>query len=83
MNIPLNIKENYEYVLDFDLHQSHLFRSRRVLTFHVRLMLSTLNACLITARISVPLFPRFAQNVVLCLCWVHREIETRQIHDTK
>jgi hypothetical protein len=40
------------------------FRSRWVRTFYVRLMLSSPNACLIIARVSVPLFPKFAQNLI-------------------
>jgi hypothetical protein len=39
----------------------------------VRLMLPSPNACLI----SVALFPRFAQHLMLFLCRIHREIASR------
>jgi hypothetical protein len=42
-------------------------------------MLSSLKACLIIARFFVKGFPRFAQNVMLLLCRVHREISSGQI----
>jgi hypothetical protein len=32
------------------------------------------NACLIIAWVSVALFLWFAQNLMLFLCWTHREI---------
>jgi hypothetical protein len=51
--------------------------------FHVWLMLSSLNAYLIIARVSVALFPRFAQNFMLFLCRIHHEISSRQVHDSK
>jgi hypothetical protein len=73
-----DMKENDEHVLDFGLHLSRLFRFRRV-----RLMLSYLNACLITVRVSVALFPRSAQNLMLFLCQIHRVIASGQIHDSK
>jgi hypothetical protein len=68
--IPLMSKKMMS-MLDFALHLSHLFQSRWVRTFHVRLMLSSQNACLIIARVSVALFPRFVQNLMLFLCQIH------------
>jgi hypothetical protein len=56
VNNPLDVKEND----DFALHLYRHFRSWWVWTFHVWLMLSSTNACLIIARVSVALFPRFA-----------------------
>jgi hypothetical protein len=35
----LNVKENDEHALNFALHLSHFFRSRRVSTLRVRFML--------------------------------------------
>jgi hypothetical protein len=61
MNKPFDVKENEEHALGFALHLSRNFQSRLVWTFHVRLMLSSPNACLIIARDSVAIFPRFAQ----------------------
>jgi hypothetical protein len=58
-----SVKENDEHALDFALHLPRHFRSRWVCTFRVRLLLSSPNACLIIARVSVALFPRFAQNL--------------------
>jgi hypothetical protein len=46
-------------------------------------MFSSSNACLIIANVSVALFPRFAQNLVLFLCRTHREIASGQINDSK
>jgi hypothetical protein len=80
---PLDVKENDEHALDFAFHLSHIFRSRRVWTFSVQHMLSSLNACLIIARVSVALFPRFSQNLMLFLCRIHRKIASGQIHDSK
>jgi hypothetical protein len=80
---PLDIKEIDKHALDFDLLLSSLFRSRWILTFCVRPMLSSPNACLIIGRVSVALFPRVAQNLMLFLCQIHREIIWGQIHDTK
>jgi hypothetical protein len=65
MNNPFDIKENYEHALDFALHLSRLFLSQWVWAFSIQLMLSSPNACLIIARVSVSLFPRFAQ---ICFC---------------
>jgi hypothetical protein len=68
---------------DFALHLPHLFRSWWVWTYCARLILSSQNACLIIARVSVTLFLRFAQNLVLFLCRIHCEIASAQIHDSK
>jgi hypothetical protein len=40
----------------------------------VGLMLSSPNACLIFARVSVALFPRFARNLILFRCRINRDI---------
>jgi hypothetical protein len=40
--------------------------------FCVRFMPSSPNACLVIARVSVALFPRFIQNSILFLCRIHR-----------
>jgi hypothetical protein len=55
-------KKNDKYALDFALHLSRHFWSWSVWIFHVWLMFSSPNACLIIVRVSVPYFPRFAQN---------------------
>jgi hypothetical protein len=52
VNNHLDVKENDEHALDFTLHMSCLFRSPWVCTFRVRLMLSSLNAYIIIARLS-------------------------------
>jgi hypothetical protein len=59
------------------------FWSQWVWSFHVRLMLSSLNACLIISRISNTLFLWFAQNLRLFLCQINREIAFGHIHDSK
>jgi hypothetical protein len=51
--------------------------------FHVWVMISFQNAHLIIARVSVKLFSRFAKNVMLFLCRIHREIAWGQIHASK
>jgi hypothetical protein len=55
-------KKNYEHALDSVVHLFRLSRSRWVCTLRVRLMFSSPNACLTTARVSVSLFRRFSQN---------------------
>jgi hypothetical protein len=77
-----DVKENYEHALEFALHLSHLFPSRWVWTFRVRLVLPSPTACLIIPRVSVALFPRFAQNCILFLRQIWREIVSGQIHDS-
>jgi hypothetical protein len=49
----------------------------------VRLMLSTPNACLIFARVSFPLFPIFAQNLMLFFGVIHCKIASGQLQDMK
>jgi hypothetical protein len=49
------------------------FRSWRVLTLRVRLMLSSPHACLIISRVSATLFLSFAQNSMLLLCRTNRQ----------
>jgi hypothetical protein len=85
VNIPL-MSENVEHALDFALHMSHLFRSALNRACHsgtrVQLMLSFPNACLIFARVSVAIFPRFAQNLMLFFCRIHHEIASSHICTT-
>jgi hypothetical protein len=71
VNNPLKVKENDEHALDFALTQSRLFGSRWVWTFGVRLMLFSPSAYLIIARVSVTVFPRFVQLLMLFLCRIH------------
>jgi hypothetical protein len=49
----------------------------------VQLMLSSLNSYLIIARVSIALFPRFAQNLTLFLCLIYREIASGQKDNLK
>jgi hypothetical protein len=79
---PLFVKD-YEHTLNFAFHLSRIFRSRWVRTFRVLLMFSSLNPCLIIAMVSVVLFLRFAQNLMLFLYWIHCKIASGQIHDSK
>jgi hypothetical protein len=74
VNNPLDIKENDEHAIDVAFPPSRLFWSRRVWTFRVWLMLSSPSACLITVGISAALLPRFAQNLMIASCRIHREI---------
>jgi hypothetical protein len=46
-------------------------------------MLPFPDACLITARVSVALFPKFAHNLMHTRCRIHREIASGQIHGSK
>jgi hypothetical protein len=50
---------------------------------HVRLIRSSLNACLIIAGVSAALFPRFARHLMQNRCRIHCEIASDQIHDFK
>jgi hypothetical protein len=43
---------------------------------------SSHNVYQITAKLSVEHFPRFAQNLMLSFCRIHREIASGQIHDS-
>jgi hypothetical protein len=55
------------------------FQSRWVWTSLVRPILSSPNACLIIGRVSIARFPRVAQNLMLFLCRINREIASGQI----
>jgi hypothetical protein len=68
---------------DFDLHLSLLFRSWWVWTFCVWLTLSCPNACLITDKVSITLFPRFAQNLMLFLYRTQHKIASGQTINSK
>jgi hypothetical protein len=87
VNIPLDAKENDEHVLDFALHPSRLSQSAMNPACHsdtlMRLTLSSPTACLIIARVSVSLFPKFAQSSVLLHCQILREIALGQINCRK
>jgi hypothetical protein len=67
VNNPLDVKENDEHALDFALDLPHLFWPALIRACHsntcVQLVHSCANTCLIIARASVALFPRFAQNL--------------------
>jgi hypothetical protein len=80
-------KGNYEHTLDFALRLSCLFQSapNRVChsNTHVRLILSSLNACLIITRVTVALFPRFAQHLMLTFCQIHHKIASGQRNYSK
>jgi hypothetical protein len=66
VNNPFHVKENDKHAFDSPLH---LFpQSRRIWIFRVRLILSSLNARLIIARVYVTLFPRFEQNLIHTRC---------------
>jgi hypothetical protein len=86
INNPLDVKENDEQAFDVGPHQSRRFLSALNRACHsntrVRLKLSSPSACIIIARISVALFPRFAQNLMLLLCRFLREIASGQIHNS-
>jgi hypothetical protein len=71
----LRRQENDEHALDFALLLSHLFQSRWVWTFRVQLMLSSPNACLITASVSVTLFQDF--HKILCCSKNHIRPDTQ------
>jgi hypothetical protein len=71
------------YQDEFFVNKSRLYRYWWVWTFHVKLMLSTLNSSLIIFRVSVALSPIFVQNSMLVLCRIHREMTSGQIHDCK
>jgi hypothetical protein len=61
---PLDFKENDEHALDFAFRLCCLLRSR-CLQFPCKLMLYSMNACLIIAKISVVRLLRIAQNLML------------------
>jgi hypothetical protein len=71
-DVLLVVKENDKHAFGFAL-----------CTFRARLMLSSPNTCLITGKVSVVLFGRFAQNLMHILCRVRHEIASGQIHDSK
>jgi hypothetical protein len=78
------MKENDEHALDFALHLSRLCFGLGEFGLSVYgSKLSSPSACLIIARVSFELFPRFVQNLMLLLCRIHREISSAQKHDSK
>jgi hypothetical protein len=66
VNNLLYVKENDEHALGFALHLSRLNRTCHSI-IRVRLMLSFPIARLIIAKVSVALFLRFGQNLMLFL----------------
>jgi hypothetical protein len=66
VNNTLDVKENYEYALNFTLHLSGLLRSAlnraRHSNIHVRLMFNFPNASLIIVTVAVGFFPRIVQT---------------------
>jgi hypothetical protein len=76
-------KENDEHALEFAIHMSHLFSVSVSTDFRFMGHAFFPNALIIIVRVSVAIFPRFAQNFILFLCRIHREIASDQIHDYK
>jgi hypothetical protein len=70
----LDVKENYEYALDFALNLSLIFRSVLNRVCHSNTRVRLIHTCLIIARVSVAFLPRFAQNLMLLLCRIYGEI---------
>jgi hypothetical protein len=70
LNSPFDVKENDKNALDFVLHLSHLYRFRWVWTSCVRLIRSSLNACVIIARLSVILFLRCWDLFAVFMSWI-------------
>jgi hypothetical protein len=73
---PSDVKENDEHVLDLRFASLSFFGLGE-------LVLYSPNSCLIIARVFASLSPKFAQNLMLLLCRIHREIASGQIHDSK
>jgi hypothetical protein len=71
--------EMYDYALDFAVSP---FLYRWVWTFRARLF-SSLNACIIIARVSIAVLQRFLQNLMLFLRQIHLEIISDQIPFSK
>jgi hypothetical protein len=63
----LDVKENDEHALDFALHLSLLSCTAHAFFPEHYIFI---------ARVSVILFPLFAQNLMLFLCRIHRESKT-------
>jgi hypothetical protein len=83
VNNLLDVKENYENAVGFTLQLSRHFRSRWVTTFRIGIMPPSPNACLIIARVTVSLFPKFVQNLMLFLCRIRSVIASGQMNDSK
>jgi hypothetical protein len=81
MGNPIDIKENDEHDLDFLFACLAFFGLCEFRHFRWELILFPPNACLIIVRVSIALFPRFAQNLMLFLCRIHNENTSGQIHD--
>jgi hypothetical protein len=81
--VPVMSKKIDEHSLDLSLHVSCIFLSQWVCTFHsntlVQLILSSLNARLVIARVSFVLFPRFAQNLMHTCCQVQCKITSDEM----
>jgi hypothetical protein len=50
---------------------------------HVQLMLSSLNGCLLNARVFIARLTKSTQSFMNTRCWIHREILSGQTHDSK
>jgi hypothetical protein len=87
VNKPLRVRNNYKHALHFALHLSHLFylseSGLSLSNAYLWLMLTFLNTCLIFAKVSVAHRSRLAQNLMHTCCWIHCEIASGQIHDSK
>jgi hypothetical protein len=79
--IPLMSKKTMSMSLS-RLLQSAMNRAYHLSTC-LRLMLSSLNTCLIIARVSFQFFLRLAQNLILFLCRIRLKIASGQIHNSK
>jgi hypothetical protein len=78
LNNAFDVKGNDKDALDRAIRLFRISQSRRVWTFRVLLMLSLPNACLIIDSVSVALFPRFVQNMMLFPCRIHCDIASGQ-----
>jgi hypothetical protein len=67
-------RKRWACTLDFTLHLACCSNT------HVWLMLSFLNTCLIIARVTISLFPRFARNLMHAHCRFHRQITSGHTH---
>jgi hypothetical protein len=84
--ILCDVKENDEHAFDFALHLTRISRSNLNWACHsnnrIRLMISSLTACLIVERVSVALLQDLQKKLMLFLCGIHREIASGHHHTT-
>jgi hypothetical protein len=81
VNNAFDVKENDEHALDFALHLSRFSRSRWVRAFCVRLMFSSLNACLIIARVSRTLHKMWCCSFVVSIAKSHYTTPTKRAYE--